>query len=669
MSEVPEGYNKVQFHKDLYRSYKRRGKSDLYRQSRNWGMFSGVNGKQWSPSALAQLISESRAPHSVNFIQKHVISLAGNFIQNGFEPDFEPNIGVPNDDTLLLNDLYAVDRNRGQWKKTMRANILAGLIHRGSFEMYIDYKTDPRGSISLRSLNKDRVLYDPDWTSANINDNKHIIEFAWMAPDEIKRRYNKSSAELEDAIRDWEIAIATRTENADEENLKNGGYHIYNDSTEFLDIINHRYLVIQVKRLERGFKRELLDKKTGKKLRDMNDIDIDSMMMLRGESLKVYQNEYAKQRVTTVIPGLSNTLVLEDDALTDIQIGRYSNFTWSSLNIDGEVQGVVEVLKDLQEIYNKRESTFTHAQTTAANGVEFYEENFFVDEQEAQNYVDNKNKPGETFKVKPGAISGQRPGIMSRERDAIPNDLHISADRAFNMTPEVGYNVPPLSGGEGKSGESNALFESKKAQALVALEYMTQTLRDLDEEVGEAYFYLVKSVYSGAPRVINSKSKKGPILLNVPNDDGTIEGDVSRIRRHEVTVTASKKGETLRREILNKYTQMLGVIQNPIYRSIIEKNMINYVPNIPDSEIEEGKVASDKFIALQESRMDVELATNEAQIKQLQQPPQPPPQPGGPQPQQGSPENPGNEPVSVEGAPVVPGNTPTVDVNNVNQLR
>jgi len=489
-----------------------------------------------------------------------------------------------------------------------------------------------------------------------------------MDASEVKRRYHKSNAELEVAIEQWKQNQPTRGENHDEENLKNGSYPIYNNSSEFLDIINDRYLVIQVTRLERGFKRGLIDKKTGKPMRDMSEIDVDAMMMLRGESLKVYQNEYAKQRVTTIIPGLSNNLLLEDDALTEIQIGRYNIFSWSSLNLDGEVQGVVEILRDLQEIYNKRESTFTHWQTTAANGAEFVEEDFFTDDTEFQRYTDSKNKPGETFKVQPGKISGQRPGIGTRPRDNIPNDLHISADRAFGMTPEVGYNVPPLSGGEGKSGESNALFESKRAQALVALEHMTKSLQDLDEEIGEAYFYLVKPVYGGAPRIINGKKLKEPLLLNIPTDSGVVEGDINSIRRHQVVISISKTGETVKREILNKYQQVIPVIKNPVYASIIERNMIKYIPNIPEKEIDEAQEASDLWVNLQKSRMEVEIATNNAQIKQIEAPPQAPPGPGGPPagPEQGPA---GRTPVSVEGATVLPGNTPTADVNNVNQLR
>ena len=331
--------------------------------------------------------------------------------------------------------------------------------------MYIDYKTDPRGSISIRYVNHRRVLYDTDWTSDDINDNKYIPQYAWMTPEAIKRTYKVSSKEIDDAVKLWKESQAQITDDfgSDREREEHRSFH---DDAEFLNIVNGKFLVIQTSRLERGFSSRMIDKETGDKLPEMSEANTEAMMALRGESLKVVKDEYAKLRVTTIVPGLSKTLVLEDDKMHKIQNGRYQYHTWSAINIDGEVQGVVDVLKDIQEIYNMRESTFSHWQTTS--GAEFVEEDFFATPDEKDRYKLTKNKPGETYTVGPGKLSQSRMGIAVRPRGDMPSDLHVSADRAFQMAPEVGYSVPALSGGEGKSGESNKLFESKRAQAFRA---------------------------------------------------------------------------------------------------------------------------------------------------------------------------------------------------------
>ena len=318
-TQVPVGKSPVQFYGDLYRSYLRRSKLSLAREERNWGYFSGVDFKQWNPDALQVLINEKRAPHQINFLQKHIQSLAGNFYQNDFEVDFEPNTGSSNDDTLLLKTLYHTDSNRGNWKSARRKLIRAGLIYRGTVEMYIDYKTDPRGSISLRYVNHRRILFDPDWASDDINDNKNIPQVAWMTAEEIKRTYKTKSKEVDAAV---ELYKQTQSQERDDFGTEKDNRSFY-DNSEFSNIVNGRFLVIQTSRLERGFSSRMIDKETGEKLPEMSEANTESMMALRGESLKVVQDEYAKLRVTTVVPGLSKTIVLEDDKMHKIKNGRY----------------------------------------------------------------------------------------------------------------------------------------------------------------------------------------------------------------------------------------------------------------------------------------------------------------------------------------------------------
>ncbi len=251
-TEVPKGDNPVQFYADHFLSYKRRNKLALAREARNWGFFSGVDYKQWDARQLQVLLEEARAPHQVNFIQKQIQSLAGNFYQNGFESDFEPNTGASSDDTLLLKTLYLTDVNTGEWEKAKRLLIRAGLIFRGTVEMFIDYKTDRRGTISTRYVNHRRMLFDPDWSSDDVADNKHIKQYAWMTPEEIKRVYKTQSKEVDEAITLYRQAQSNLTDDNISAQERQDAL-TYFDNAEFRNIIDGRFLVIQDSRLERGF--------------------------------------------------------------------------------------------------------------------------------------------------------------------------------------------------------------------------------------------------------------------------------------------------------------------------------------------------------------------------------------------------------------------------------
>jgi len=548
-NEVPEGQNFVEFYGNLYRSYLRRNEVERSREMQNWGIFGGVNHAQWDPDQLAMLIEERRAPHQINFTQQKVNSLLGNILQNELETEYVPADGQPSDETLTINGLFLTDKDRTQWAKHKRLFKRAGLVYRGTGEMYIDYKADPQGAVGFRFINNNRVMFDPDWRTDNINDNKHIIQWAWMDPEEIKLVYNKSTQEIENAIKIWRQSVATR-----QQDLLNGGEELaepFMNFPEFVDILNNRYLVIQTQRLDRISVDRLFDMEKQTFLPEMSPENMQVMMRLRGKALKVLRDKVGIVRVTTVAPGLSLNLKLEDSD-HPVQIGRYPYFTWSYMNINGQPQGVVDSLKDLQQIYNKRESNFTHWQTTANNGSEFVEENFFANATEKDRYIDEKNIPGGTYTVSDGSLSRQGSGISTRPREAVPNDLHTSADRALNMVSEVTPVVPALQGGEGKSGESGKLFSQKRAQALVSIEPMMRSLEDFEHEFGEAYLLLAKNLYSGSPRKVFNPETKQDMLLNIPTNAGQIMNNMRNLRRHNVRINKSKRGVTVREELLNR---------------------------------------------------------------------------------------------------------------------
>lgn len=671
-SEVPKGNNFVQFYADLYRSYLRRSQPLRAREADNWGMYSGVDGAQWSPEQLQQLIEEKRPAHQINFTQQKVNDLLGNALQNETDTEFLPGRDLPNDTTLDLNALFLADKNRGGWSKAERLLTRAGLVMRGSYEMYIDYRTDPQGSIGRRYLNHDRIIFDPDWDTDNINDNKHIIQFAWMDPEEIKLVYNKSTPEIEAAIEFWRQAVATRDNDWDDY-LK--FQTMYADVPEFVDMLNQRFLVIQVSRLERVPTDRLFDLEKQEFLPDMSPENQTAMMQLRGKHLRVMKGKTGICKVATVAPGLSMHLRLEDGN-HPVQIGRYPIFTWSYMNVNGIPHGVVDVIKDPQKIYNKRESAFTHWQTTASNGTEFVEEDFFVNDTVYNKYVNEKNIPGGTYKVKNGTISTGRSGIGTRPRDQIPNDLHTSADRAFNMVPEISPVTPALSGGEGKSGESGVLNRQKRAQALITIEPMMRGLEELDEQWGEAYFLLAKNLYSGAPRAVKDPVSGKTQFLNIPTQDGRIINNIANLPRHSIIISKSKRGVSVREELLNRYVELLPFFQNPILRSRVEMMAITVLPNMPDSEVKSALNDAKKFLELQNTRVGAETSQNMVGIatfqKQLQQL-SAAPQPGGGLPNAEGPSEPGKTPAegggfSVEGKDIKPGATIPADVRTINQM-
>ena len=643
------------YYGSYFRNQSERNRKERQREERNWRMYSGLDHGQWDFEALQQLIEEHRPPHQVNFIQNKIDTLLGNFLQNPFDTTFESEVGMGNDASLLLQGLYLADKNRGFWEKGKRQFIRAGLIYRGIFEFFKDYRTDPQGRIGGRAGNPFRYMFDADWETDDINDNKIIWQYSWMDPEQIKFTFNKHVDEIDIAVEQWKQQKDARDEDQD--------LNLTADRRpEFSNMENGRYLVIQAMELERKVEQQLIDQDTLETLPQMSRENTQMMLNISGSRLKAVPNVVTTVKVVTTVPGLKYDLALEDGE-HPLQIGRYPLFTWSAKNLNGRPHTPVDILADLQEQFNKNESSFTHWQTTATNGVEFIEEDFFVNNGEFERYQREGNIPGSKFLTNSGKLSQERAGIIGKPRDSAPNDFLVTADRKMQQGDTISATPPVISGGEGKSGESAKLFQEKKQQALTSQVPTTLDLQDKEAEMGEAYVYMVKQIYSGAPRKIKNIKTGTQLSLNMPTAEGPIINDVSQIPPHSVVITQGKSSVTVKSSLLDKYQEILGAIQNPLLHSYYEGKLNSVLPNIPDSDLEESKVLSDSFIELQVLRIEAE----KAQLKQVVQPQQQQALAGpGGVPGQTPAEGGG---LSVDANKIPPEGGVPVDTNKVNQLR
>lgn len=598
---VPERpKTKADFILNWHRNTLRRTKSQRDREERNWRMYSGVNYGQWDKDALEQIAEEDRAPHQVNFTQNKVNALLGSFLQDPLEGKFESEVGTLNNDSIAMNTIYINDKRRQQWGKTKREFLRAGLVFRGVCEMVPEYKYDPRGNISLEYWNPFHVIFDADWTTDNVDHNKRIQREAWLSPSQIQDIWETKSEQVKNAAIRWKQYEDGQTDEVD--------VRVVADRTpETYDNVNDLYLVIQDLTLVPMTERRLFDLVNKKLLPPMSDEDEQMLMAIKPHQLRPMPKKFVMVMETVVVPGLDRDLTLADGPYRT-QIGRYPIFTWSYLNLHGEIQGIVDGLGTINEIYNSRQSMYSHWQMTALNGAEFYEEDFFSDPDEAEDYKTNSNRPGSKYKVRAGALSQQRIGIAQRGRGQAPTDLVGSANEAFSMAEVVSMVPSVLSGGEGKSGESGDLFQGKRQQALVPLEPTIQSINDLENEFLDAYFYMARIIYSGAPRRLTNPQTKDIIDINIPMSDGSIMNDISKISRMNIIITKSRTGVSVKRENLARYFEISKITQNPLLKSWLEKKMISFMPNISDEDIAEMEPMAQEFVILQYMRIKAEEA-------------------------------------------------------------
>lgn len=652
--------DKVTYYSRAWRTNNAKCDEDRQRETENWKFVSGVKYGQWPASALELLNQEGRPPTQFNFIQGKVLTLAGSFLQNPLDTHFEADVGAPEWGADIMNKLLVYNKDSTEWAYAKAQFLLAMLTYRGVLELYKDYTRSPMGDVGLRYVNPFQVSFDYRWKTSNIDDCKRVYLAQFMDAEEISQKFKKKSAEITEAHQRLKLLLD------DPEDYTEAIDKLADRSPEYYDALGCQYLVIQALELKREMKDRLFDIRTQEFLPYMAPEVMQSMMQLgdNAKFMRVLPDECSSLHVTTIAPGLSRDLLLEDGP-HPLQLGGYPYIVASALSLHGEVQGVVDVMKDPQMTINKRESAITHWQTTAANGAELVEEDAFSSPEEFERYKLYKNKPGETFSTASGTNKDKK--ITIRERGNPPNDMVESVQRNISHMDRM-WAPPAVQAGEGKSGESGKLFEEKKEQALVALEFINKTLASVDHQLGEKCFKGFKVVYSGAAR--RMKLPKGEeILLNWPGDSGTKINDVATIPRLAVRITQSQSGVSIKRERLNLYSQYGQVVTTPIMKAALELMMVDTIPNLPEEDKQELKSIQMEYIQLLRDR----TAAERAQLAQAIQaantqgvPGGMPGAPTGPSPAGKTPAEGGG--IGVEGKAIPVDGGHQVDVRAMNQL-
>ena len=133
-------------------------------------MYTGMDAEmglgQWPDSVVGEMVRESRALATFNFVQPIVDNLAGGIMKSPFALEFSP-VNMPATSlTDMARDLFFIDRELTDWNAAYLDLVTAGLIHQGDMEMYINFEYDKRyGNVGLRYRLPGTVTYDPTWRS------------------------------------------------------------------------------------------------------------------------------------------------------------------------------------------------------------------------------------------------------------------------------------------------------------------------------------------------------------------------------------------------------------------------------------------------------------------------------------------------------------------------
>lgn len=609
----------------------------------NLDLYTGTEYRQWSGDAVSALTSQGRPALTFNLIQQVVDTVLGNLEQRPTDIQFQAVAPGEDEKVATLQSLYDYDYERGNFEYQKLTLKRDGLIHTGVLQIYIDTSIDYRGNVGLRPVHPSHVLIDPWWQTGDIRDIRQVFRAEWMDAEQIKAVYQLKSEVVDELIERNRDIIETNTASIDK---------VADRSLEWYDQNGLRYRVIEccymededydcVVSLDSGEE----DEEATEKLRGMKGEAKATYKALLSETHEVIKMTKRICKLFTFCPAIDRNLVLEDCDYP-LQLGCVPFLVFSYKNVYGYRLGLPDVLRDAQQALNKRESLISHILSQAGNNNWLIESDTFKNPDGITDFQDRQSLGGQVFEVQPGSL--ERMGIKPLERQPIPGDLMNATTSVMDMIYRLSSVVPAMQGRQEGSQESGLMFESKQSQALVALDMLSKQLKLLDQVFADMYFKAAKQIYGGAPREIVDSKNQRVIKLNErvwDEDRGevVIRNDVNAIDRFIVDIAEVRVGPGRRASELNKYSQMLPVISNPVIKAMLENQVVT-LSEVSDEFKGLADKATKAYIENQLAQMSAGTANadaGKAQAEQLIQqvksgaPPQgsapggAPPSPGG----------------------------------------
>jgi hypothetical protein len=400
--------------------------------------------------------------------------------------------------------------------------------------------------------------------------------------------------------------------------------------------------------MERQKIEKLVDRKSKKDLRiaDIGEDEALRMVTTDGERYYLDEDLIDVSKVYIFAPDLMNKVLYDGDY--QLQVGRlpYTMMAYDLTN--GEVQGVVDQVSDLNQIINKRESGVTNVITKTSNNNYAVEEGAFNEPSDLKNFQNNASKGGQVFKVTDGTNSEGK--IKLIDRSQAPTDLMRATDRAYEQLNDLVNMTPTQQGQSSGSHQSGVLYKAMLKQSMSSDSMMNLLFKSMYRDIAEMFYYAFPQVYRDAQRKFYLPDGRS-ITLNEYGVDGagevTVENNVLELPRYDFTIDMSKLGATKRQEQVANITETIKITTNPIRKAILEGELDSYADFSPDvkAKLQKGTEVWIEFLMKQHSSQTAQLelaeVTAEKQTEQIENPPQQPnPMAFNPQGEQQPPQDP-----------------------------
>lgn len=483
---------------------------DIDRAYRNWGVYSGVESKQWDPDDVKKLSDQDRQAAQFNISTPKVDTLTGSLIAEKWDVDFKPAEGNRTSLTEAPLETYYSDKELCNYQKHIADVIKDGLVISGDLEMTFSRKFSPMGNICFRRCQPGFLVRDPHWRS----DDDSECEKAWQI-------FHLSALTIH---RLWPHIKSPLIESALQHERKYGDEYM-NTSDNFNDQLSYEtkgnlYRVIKYHWMETLSTTRIMGQKMNSNrwynFPITKNKDILKEFMFRNkinpESMIPHNYEDKIHYVAIICPQITNTQLLAK-GVSKIQCKRLPFFHFTVDRSFGKDKGIIDDVIDLQRTINKRESKITDMISTATGGGKIVNWDLFKKPEERTKFLDHGNDPNYIGWGDGDEMTKDR-AMIYLNSNQFPSTLVDQLQRMYDVVNVISKVPAAMAAMTEGANESGILYERKLQIAQLGTLILDRRVEHFYKTVMEAYLEQWPLAYKGLSREFSTRDGKHKIVLN-----------------------------------------------------------------------------------------------------------------------------------------------------------
>jgi hypothetical protein len=586
---------------------------DRIRGIRNTAAYGGLYYSQWDSELIYNLLGQRRSPEQYNLLNYFVQGLAGNYIANWYDPRFVPMRDEDIDTMKSYQESYYICKDNFGYKDEAMKNIVRGLCYRGIEEVFIDRSVNPNGDIRFRNRREDMTIF-PTVLGDDISGGaQECWNISYLDPWTMMAMFDYAKDPI----------LSKLAEMA----KKRGKVFERLDFTTFADPnmkrqFGDKWLIYEHLHLDLEKKTKQIDQLSGltvpsvpvemqKEWAAKNGVDLalsENLGMLVGVTT------YDKVLwCTTRCPDLHITL---ENRIDERQIGRLPLFAWSFLTMGGKSIGMVDLLWDVQQTFNKVQVAKRQYLTQTPKGKPVINEDAFMGKNDyKKRAISEWSDPSKPMML-PGGAPPASQVISQLPNQEPPQALYSSEQMLLELANLIARLPPAMQGRSERTNESGILYGRKVIEGQIQQRIPLQTIERHEHDKAVAWVKLGMVVFGGKNnynRDFVAEAGQRKVTLNIDegfgdNGQRNLRNDVTAIEMPNIIVSMSKENDyakQLNREMDAAVLQAMNQSQDPSNlesKAIMESRLIqasDFTDSSEKKSVEEAMQRRLQLVALQ----------------------------------------------------------------------